>query len=133
MIALDASVLLAAEDSDDAHHAAAVSLLETRNGLATLDLAAWEAINVALRRWGDREAARRLGERVFAIARLGRLVRVDHELAEATAEIAAEHGISGYDAGYVAAARRLGVPLASCDERDLVGRDLAQLPGALAR
>jgi predicted nucleic acid-binding protein len=47
--------------------------------------------------------------------------------------VADEHTLSAYDAGYVAAARKLGVPLASCDERDLVRSGLAQLPSALIR
>lgn len=128
MIALDASVLLAAEDRDDRHHDASARLLEGGEELATLDLAAYETVNVALRRWEDQDAARRLRERVFAIASFGRLVRADSELIEVAAAISAEHGISTYDAGYVAAARRLGATLASCDERDLVGPGLAELP-----
>ena len=127
MIFLDASVLLAAEDLDDRNHAAALALLRT-GALGTLDLATYELTNVAELRWRDAEASRRLRERVWAIAQLGVLVRVDRQLAERTAELARQHGLSAYDAGYVAGAERIGAPLASCDERDLVSRRLAKLP-----
>ena len=130
MIFLDASVLLAAEDSDDAEHRAALTLLRSGD-LATLDLALYETTNVALVRWDDSDAADRLAKRVWAIAELGTLVRVDRELGEQVATLATEHGLSASDAGYVAAARRLGVTLASCDRRDLVRPGLAQLPSTL--
>jgi len=130
VIFLDASVLLAAEDLDDPNHPAASALLRT-GALGTLDLATYEATNVAEVRWGDPEAGRRLRERVWAIAELGALVRVDRALAERAAELARRHPISVYDAAYVAGAERLGAALASCDERDLVSRGLATLPSEL--
>lgn len=128
MIFLDASVLLAAEDTDDPHHAASKRLLESGQSLGTVDLALYEVTNVALARWTDADAARRLRDRIWAIAELGELVRVDPPLGEAIAGLVAEHGISAYDAAYVAGAQRMGAPLASCDERDLVRRGLARLP-----
>lgn len=128
MTFLDASVLLAAEDRDDKNHPAAIRLLESGSDLATLDLAAYETANVAIARWRDEDAAARLSERVFAIGRLGTLVRADAELISNAVAIAAEHGISAYDAAYVAGARSLNGQLVSCDERDLVSRDLALLP-----
>lgn len=127
MIFLDASVLLAAEDLDDHNHAAAVALLRT-GGLGTLDLAAYEVTNFAEVRWRDPQASQRLRERVWAIAELGALVRVDRVLVERTAELSRRHTLSAYDAAYVAGAERIGAPMASCDERDLVSRGLAQLP-----
>ncbi len=130
MIFLDASVLLAAEDTDDVHHQAAAALLET-GALATIEMAAYEVINVAERRWHDADASARLRQRLWAIADLGTLVRADPQLTERTAVLAREHQLSAYDAAYVAAAQRLGLPLASCDQRDLVSRGLAQLPAAL--
>jgi len=130
VIFLDASVLLAAEDTDDRQHDAAVALLRSGD-LATLDLALYETTNVSIAKWNDAEAAQRLRERVWTIAELGTLVRVDSELSQAIAKIAAENSLSAYDAAYVAGAQRLEVTLASCDERDLVGAGLAQLPATL--
>ncbi len=130
MIFLDASVLLAAEDADDREHEAARALMRSGD-LATLDLALYETTNVATVRWDDRDASVRLASRIWAIAELGTLVRVDRQLRDEIAELTVEHSLSAYDAGYVAAARRLGVTLASCDKRDLVGPGLAQLPSTL--
>jgi predicted nucleic acid-binding protein len=130
VIFLDASVLLAAEDLDDPNHQAASALLRT-GALGTLDLAAYETVNVAEVRWRDPEASRRLRERVWAIADLGALVRVDRTLTDRAAKLSREHTISAYDAAYVAGAERLGAPLASCDERDLVSRGLAKFPHEL--
>lgn len=130
MIFLDASVLLAAEDSDDTQHHAATALLRT-GALATLDLALYETTNVAITRWRDPQAADRLTQRIWNIAELGTLVRVDLDLSGKLTQLAAQHNLSAYDAGYLAAAQRLGAPLASCDERDLVSVGLAQLPANL--
>jgi predicted nucleic acid-binding protein len=130
LIFLDASVLLAAEDLDDPHHRASVTLLRA-GALATLDLAVYEIANVAETRWRDQAASLRLRERVWAIAELGRLVRVDRGLAERTAQLAREHNLSAYDAAYVAGAEHVRAPLASCDERDLVSRGLARAPADL--
>lgn len=130
MIFLDASVLLAAEDTDDVQHEPARALLRTGT-LATLDLALYEVTNVALARWQDPDAAQRLKERIWLIADLGALVRVDRDLSDRIAQLAIENQLSAYDASYVAGARRLGVTLASCDERGLVRAGLAELPATL--
>lgn len=130
MIFLDASVLLAAEDTDDAQHHAATALLRTGT-LATLDLALYETTNVAIARWKDPDAAERLRQRIWMIAELGTLVRVDLDLSEKITRLAVDRRLSCYDAGYVAGAQRLGVILASCDERDLVSAGLAELPATL--
>lgn len=130
MIFIDASVLLAAEDLDDADHEAATALL-TGGALGTLELAAYEVTNVAEVRWADPGAGRRLRERVWAIAELGAMVRVDQALAQRAAELAREHALSASGAAYLAAAQRLGAPLASCDRHDLVSRGLAKLPREL--
>lgn len=68
---------------------------------------------------------------VFAIEEAGGLVRLDRSLIARAAELADEQGITTYAAAYVVAARQLGAQLTSCDVRDLVGRDLAALPGEL--
>jgi predicted nucleic acid-binding protein len=128
VIVLDASVVLAAEDLDDPYHTAAVAVLEGVESLATVELCAWEVTNVAVRAWGDREAASRLARRVWLIERSGELLRADAELVASAASLAAEHDLSAYDAAYVAAAGRLAAPLVSCDLRDLVRRGLATPP-----
>lgn len=130
MIFLDASVLLAAEDSDDEQHEASLALLRT-GALATIDLALYETTNVAITRWQDEAAAARLRQRIWTIAELGTLVRVDPPLGEDIAQLAQEHGLSSYDAAYLAGSRRLGITMASCDQRDLVSTGLAQLPSTL--
>lgn len=126
---LDASVLLASEDPDDDHHTDAALLLGGVDPLATLDLAFYEVANVAVRSWRDQAAADRLRERVVAVADDGGLVRADSTLLAHAVAIAGEHGISVYDAAYVAAADHAGGQLVSCDLRDLVSRGLACLPG----
>ena len=59
----------------------------------------------------------------------GGVVRADPGLLADAAQVATDHGISVYDAAYVAAAGVVGGRLVSCDERDLVSRGLACLPG----
>ena len=125
---LDASVLLSSEDPDDANHGDARRLLEGDDPLATLDLAFYEVANVAVRSWRDHSAAHRLRERVAAVADDGGLIRAETTLLASAEAIAEEHGISGYDAAYVAAARASHGRLVSCDVRDLVSRGLACLP-----
>lgn len=126
---LDASVLLASEDPDDVNHRDANQLLVGRDPLATLDLAFYEVTNVAIRSWQDHSAAHRLRTRVVAVADDGGLIRADASLLAHAASIAVEHGISAYDAAYVAASRASNGQLVSCDVRDLVSRGLARLPG----
>lgn len=130
MIFLDASVLLAAEDSDDEQHQASLALLRTGE-LATIDLALYETTNVAITRWKDQAAAARLRQRIWTIAEFGTLVRVDPRLGDDIAQLADEHRLSSYDAAYVAGSRRLGISMASCDHRDLISRGLAELPSTL--
>jgi predicted nucleic acid-binding protein len=126
---LDASVLLASEDPDDDHHADATLLLGGPDPLATLDLAFYEVANVAVRAWRDQAAANRLCERVVAVNDDGGLVRADSTLLAHAVAIAEEHGLSVYDAAYVAAADHAGGQLVSCDVRDLVSLGFACLPG----
>lgn len=126
---MDASVVLASEDPDDENYVAAGQLLRGDEPLATLDLAFYEVTNVAMRVWRDLRAARRLHERLAAIADDGGLIRVDSALLARATGLADEHGISVYDAAYAAAAGKRDARLVSCDVRDLVSRRLARLPG----
>lgn len=128
---LDASVLLAAFDPEDDHHQPARGLLEGEaTTLATLDLARYEVVNVAVRAW---RAPQSVAPLLAAIERLaddgGILASTDTLLARA-AELAELHTISVYDAAYAAAASDAGHRLISCDERDLVSKSLASLPAS---
>lgn len=125
---VDASVLLAAVDADDPHYVHARRLLAGTAPVATLDLAYYEVTNVAVRAWRDLDAADRLRAIVDALCDDGGIVRVDGPLAAEAAELAEQHGISAYDAAYVAGARIAGAQLVSVDVRDLVGRGLALVP-----
>jgi predicted nucleic acid-binding protein len=125
---VDASVLLAREDVEDAHHHEACRVLEGADPVATVDLAFYEVTNVAVRAWGDPSAARRLRRAVAALADDGGLVRADEALLAAAADVAVTTGLSAYDAAYVAAAAATGAQLVSCDVRDLVSRGLAVTP-----
>ena len=51
-------------------------------------------------------------------------------LLESALELASEHGITAYDAAYVAAAKRNDWPLVSTDVADLVSKGLAVTPDA---
>lgn len=125
---VDASVLLAREDIGDAHHADARRLLAGPGAVASIDLAFYEATNVAMVAWKDAEAARRLRDLIGAIADDGGLVRASQALLADVARLCAEHRLSAYDAAYVAAAGASGARLVSCDAKDLVSAGLAVLP-----
>jgi predicted nucleic acid-binding protein len=126
---LDASVILAAFDSDDAlHQHARDLLLDPDVSLATLDLARYEIVNVAIRAWRAPDTVPALLAAVDRIADDGGIVASNTELLTRTSAIAEHHGISAYDAAYVAAAETGNWRLVSCDERDLVSRDLATHP-----
>lgn len=126
---LDASVLLAAFDSEDDHHEFARALLEDEDAtLATLDLARYEVANVAVRAWRAPESVAPLLAVIERIADDGGVLFSTDTLLTRAAEIAERHSISVYDAAYAAAAGEGGHRLVSCDERDLVSKNLAALP-----
>jgi len=126
---LDASVLLAAFDSDDAHHRLARALLEDEaTTLATLDLARYEVANVAVRAWRAPELVGPLLTSIDRLAEDGGVLSSTGPLLTRAAEAAERHMISVYDAAYATAAADAGLQLVSCDERDLVSKGLATLP-----
>jgi len=124
---VDASVILAADDADDSNHAAAAGIL-TAPDVSSLDLAFYEVANAAISSWRKPDAARRVAARVSSMDEDGQLQRIDDRLLGSAMSIAERHGISVYDAAYVAAARRSQATLVSCDIRDLVSKGLARLP-----
>ncbi len=120
---LDASVWLAALDTDDRHHGAAREILEASAAdavvLAALDLTLYEVANVAVVRWRSRAQADQLVDLV-GLACPHTLERVDDELLKRATAVAADHGLTVYDAAYVALARRHDWTLVSADMGDLV-------------
>jgi predicted nucleic acid-binding protein len=128
---LDASVLLAAFDPKDDHHEPARALLEDDEAtLATLDLARYEVVNVAVRAWRAPEAVAPLLAAIEKLANDGGVFVSTGALLTRAAELAECHTISAYDAAYAAAAGDAGHRLVSCDERDLVSKGLASLPAS---
>jgi predicted nucleic acid-binding protein len=131
---LDASVILAAFDRDDALHKAARAILsEDIVTLTTLDLARYEVTNVALRAWRAPKQVAPLLEAIERIANDGGVLLSTNTLLTRAAQIAEEHTLSAYDAAYVAAAAQTGGTLVSCDVRDLVGKGLADSPATALR
>lgn len=125
---LDASVILAAFDREDASHVAASALLaDDEVTLATLDLARYEVTNVAVRAWRAPGAVAKLLSAIDRIAEDGGVLDATSPLISRAAELADRHAISVYDAAYVAAAES-GRALVSCDARDLVSKGLAAMP-----
>jgi predicted nucleic acid-binding protein len=127
---VDASVWAALERSDDRYHAEARAIaLDVERPVAALDLTLYEVANVAVRKFGQPARADFLTRLI--VRRCGDdLVRVDLDLAAAAVAVAAEHGLTAYDAAYVAAARRYGWTLVSGDLADLVHKGLAIAPDA---
>lgn len=130
MFLLDASVWVLLVDPEDPRHGDAVALVRDQaTSLAALDLTLHEIGNaIGVKRSNAREATNVI--RLLLACCRDRVVSVDAELAGSALEIAAEHGLTAYDAAYVAAARRHGWVLVSADIADLVSKGLAVAPGA---
>jgi predicted nucleic acid-binding protein len=120
---LDASVWLAALDSEDRYHDAARAAIEAstdgRLTLAALDLTLYEVANVAVVSWRSPPAAERLVQ-LIEVACAETIVRVHEALTRRAAALAVEHEVTVYDAAYLAAAREHGWTLVSGDLSDLV-------------
>lgn len=126
---LDASVLLAAFDPEDDHHEPASALLvDAETTLATLDLARYEVVNVAIRAWRAPESVAPLLTAIERLADDGGVLASTSALLARAAELAERHTISVCDAAYVAATAETNRRLISCDERDLVSKGLAVFP-----
>jgi len=130
VLLLDAGVWIAAKDSRDPYADAARRLIfDTDRPAAALDLTLYEVANVVGAGWGEPAIAASLC-RTLAVRCDGRVVSVDGGLIDAGLRVVAEHGLSAYDAAYVAAARRHDWKLVSTDIRDLVSKGLAVTPDA---
>ena len=129
MLLVDASVWVALADPGETFHDQAEALVSSSQVLSALDLTLFEVANAIGVKMGNQARAKRIGTILFRRCE-DHLVRVDPELMVEAVEIAAEHGITAYDAAYVAAARRHGCTLVSADIRDLVAKGLAVAPDA---
>lgn len=127
---LDASIWVLLVDPGDPHHEDAVALIRQQAAsLAALDLTLHEVGNaIGVKRGNPREAANVI--RLLLACCRDRVVEADAELVDSALGIAAEHGLTAYDAAYVAAARRHGWALVSTDIADLVSKGLAVTPDA---
>jgi predicted nucleic acid-binding protein len=131
VLLIDASVWVAATTPDEPFHDPSSQLLK-RNwfAIAALDLTLYEIANVVAVKYGQPRDAARLAKAIVDSCRGDRLVRADADFASAAIDAAAEHGLTAYDAAYVAAARRHGMTLVSTDVADLVSKGLAVTPDA---
>jgi predicted nucleic acid-binding protein len=127
---IDASVWVAIADPHDRHHSAAQAVVaRIEQPLAALDLTLYEVANVM----GPKKGQPRQGRFPLKLIEercRENLIAADSDLLESALEIAAEHGLTAYDAAYVAAARRNGWTLVSADVADLVSKGLAVAPDA---
>jgi predicted nucleic acid-binding protein len=130
VLLLDAGVWIAAKDGSDRYFEAARPLaVDSNQPVAALDLTLYEIANVV-------GAKKRRNDDAVDLCRLvsarcaDRLVAIDAELIRRAVAIVAEHGLTAYDAAYVAVARRHGWTLVSTDIADLVSTGLAVAPDA---
>lgn len=128
MYLVDASVWVSLVERDSPHREAAASLVRN-GGLAALDLTLYEIGNAVGVKQGDATEAGRIVRLLLRCCR-DRLLAIDAELLDAALHIAAVHGLTAYDAAYVAAAQRNGWTLVSADIADLVSKGLAVAPDA---
>jgi predicted nucleic acid-binding protein len=127
---LDASVWIATVDENDRFRSAARELVVAADAsFVALDLTLYEIANVVGSTWNEHERARRLCRSVRSQCPRP-LLHMNFSLVESTIEVAGKYGLTGYDAAYVAAARRHGWQLVSGDIKDLVSKGLAITPDA---
>ncbi|HYQ78110.1 MAG TPA: PIN domain-containing protein [Solirubrobacterales bacterium] len=129
MLLLDASTWVAAGLSAHPSHPAAAPLVRGGVPVAALDLTIYEVTNVVARQYRQPDQAERIARAVLRTCG-DELIRVDHAMGEEIVRVVSEHGLTAYDAAYVAAARRNGWQLVSLDLRDLVSKGLAVTPDA---
>lgn len=128
MYLVDASVWVSLAERDSPHREAAASLVRN-GGLAALDLTLYEIGNAVGVKQGDATEAGRIVRLLLRCCR-DNLLAIDAELLDAALHLAAEHGLTAYDAAYVAGAQRNGWTLVSADIADLVSKGLAVAPDA---
>jgi predicted nucleic acid-binding protein len=119
VIVVDATVWVSRLVPQDAFHAASRRWLAahaaTGGRLVAPVLLVAEVAGAIARRTGEPRLARRAVETLLHVPAL-RLVPLDPGLGRAAAELAADLGLRGADACYVAVARELHLPLLTWDE-----------------
>lgn len=129
MFLVDASVWVAAVTPRHPQYVQAGQFLRAGAPLTVLDLTLYEVANVVARKFGELDVARKLVQGLFRGSARPPL-RADVTLFEDGLDLMSEHGLTAYDAAYVAAARQNGWQLVSLDVRDLVSKGLAVTPDA---
>jgi predicted nucleic acid-binding protein len=119
---IDASVWVSRLVPEDVHHGVSRNWLSGQlaagSPLLVPPLALSEITGAIARRLGEPSAARQALQVVQGIPTL-RVVDVDGRLGQSAAELAADHGLRGADAVYVALAQILGMPLVTLDQEQL--------------
>lgn len=130
MLLLDSGAWIAAKNEEDRFSPDARRLVaETARPMAALDLTLYEVANVIGSRQREPGVALEICRTIGA--RCGdRVLAADVRQMESCIQIAAECGLTAYDAAYVAAARNHGWTLVSTDIADLVSKGLAVTPDA---
>jgi predicted nucleic acid-binding protein len=119
MVVVDASVWVARLVPQDANHSAARRWMQVQREENTLlvspSLLLPEVAGAITRRTGQSALA---AQAIAALEKLPglRLIEMERELVAAAAELAAQLGLRGADAVYVAAAEYLKLPLCTLDE-----------------
>jgi len=130
VLLVDASVWVSLVEVGSPYREPAMRLIRKEgSGLSALDLTLYEVANAIGVKQGNINEASRVNRLLLRCCR-DHVLKVDLELVESALQIAAEHGLTAYDAAYVAAARRHGLNLVSADIRDLVSKGLAVTPDA---
>jgi predicted nucleic acid-binding protein len=130
VLLVDASAWVTLVDSASPYREATASMIHRQaRSLGALDLTLYEIANaIGVKQSNPGEAGKIL--RLVDVSCRDRILAVDRDLLDSALEVAAEHGLTAYDATYVAAARRHGWTLVSTDIRDLVSKGLAVTPDA---
>lgn len=128
---VDASVWIGATDPEDRFHDSARSIVfDFDREIAAMDLTLYEVANTIGVRKNEPREARYMSELIVKRCEPAGLVAAAPALMDFSIAFAREHGLTAYDASYVAAARRNGWTLVSADIADLVSRGLAVAPDA---
>lgn len=130
MLLVDASAWVTlVEPASPYRDATEAMIRKGARSLGALDLTLYEIANAVGVKRGEPRAAAGILRLVDASCQ-GRILSVDPSLLGSALELAADHGLTAYDAAYVASARRHGWQLVSTDIRDLVSKGLAVTPDA---